>query len=686
MKTARAKRPHGGVGKTSDRGFTAVELVVGMVVVAILGTGAAVGISSVIANGHDATAKQQLQAIAAAETHADVDEGRYVPVSDLVTAHGLGADAGTAAVVLTDSYGSCFVSSKLSKTGKVFIATSTDTVPRELTSLVAKHGSTAKAGCANFTYTDASVTDPAASTPVLNATPLPVGYVGASFQAALNAGGPGTKFGVSGGTIPPGLMLKSSTGVIAGAPTEAGTYTFGVTLTNETATTAPVNHTIVIKNEVAAPTFYDSAMVATLDTFRPASVDISIPGAVDTTYSVDPAAPLPAGLTLNPTTGVIKGYPKTAALGSWDAITATGTVRATNAAGSSSLGVFLNLVDSTVEFKVNVPAGQSIAVSLGEANLDATILWDAAAADWDNPAKVTETSDPSIPTAAGIKTPTHTYPTAGVYTIRISGKVGSIAPSTAANNWTRFVTSIERWGETGMAATPTFNLATSLTKVAEIPKDMTSLSAMFASSNFNGDISGIDTSRVTDMSRMFNSATKFNQPLGANFDTSKATNMERMFYAALAFNQPLGAKFNTANVTNFSNVFGMTDSFNQPLGANFDTSKATNMFGMFNEALVFNQPLGAKFTTKNATSVRFMFKGAAKFNQPVYLDLSKVTNAEDTQAMFWGAFAFKQDLTGWTMGIQKNTASPTSVWGSTRYDWFAVHSGMTWEQLPRWVG
>ncbi len=60
----------------------------------------------------------------------------------------------------------------------------------------------------------------------------------------------------------------------------------------------------------------------------------------------------------------------------------------------------------------------------------------------------------------------------------------------------------------------------------------------FYRSSFNNDISGWDTSSITNMSYMFQGASAFNQPI-ENWDVSNVTNMEEMFKDARTFNQPL---------------------------------------------------------------------------------------------------------------------------------------------------
>ena len=55
---------------------------------------------------------------------------------------------------------------------------------------------------------------------------------------------------------------------------------------------------------------------------------------------------------------------------------------------------------------------------------------------------------------------------------------------------------------------------------------------------FNEDISGWDTSKVTNMGGMFYHAAAFNQPIG-QWDTRQVTTMEEMFEGATAFSQDL---------------------------------------------------------------------------------------------------------------------------------------------------
>ena len=168
---------------------------------------------------------------------------------------------------------------------------------------------------------------------------------------------------------------------------------------------------------------------------------------------------------------------------------------------------------------------------------------------------------------------------------------------------------------------------------------ITNMSRMFEGAEaFNQPIGNWDVSKVTDMSGMFWSARAFNQPIG-NWNVSKVTDMHLMFFYASAFNQPIG-NWNTSNVTNMSGMFKFTDAFNQPIG-DWDVSNVTDMSSMFHYAKAFNQPIG-NWDVSNVTDMSRMFDCAEAFNQPIgNWDVSNVT---DMHWMFKDASAFNQPI------------------------------------------
>jgi hypothetical protein len=91
--------------------------------------------------------------------------------------------------------------------------------------------------------------------PVAITTPaLPNAAPGAQYTQVVTAtGGIPPYTWTSTGTLPPGLTLSSTTGVISGIPTTAGTYTFSVMVSDSLGVFATASYTIVISTTVTQP-------------------------------------------------------------------------------------------------------------------------------------------------------------------------------------------------------------------------------------------------------------------------------------------------------------------------------------------------------------------------------------------------------------------------------------------------
>ena len=297
---------------------------------------------------------------------------------------------------------------------------------------------------------------------------------------------------------------------------------------------------------------------------------------------------------------------------------------------------------------------------------------------------------------------THTYATAGTYTVTIAGTIegwrfanagdktkiqtiesyGSLvittdqsfygcsnltstatdAPTISTNNLlatfrgcTNFNGAIGNWDVSGVTniaqmflGATSFNQNLGSWDVASV----TNISAMFQSAtSFNQDIGSWNVSSVTDMTAMFQSASSFNQDIGA-WDVSSVTSMSFMFYAASAFNQDIGSWTirNDGTAVTMADMFRLATSFNQDIGS-WDVSSVTNMNTMFREATSFNQDIGS-WNVSNVTLMRFMFVGTTSFNQDIgSWDVSSVTN---TQEMFNTATSFNQNLSSWDVSSVTN--------------------------------
>jgi surface protein len=189
---------------------------------------------------------------------------------------------------------------------------------------------------------------------------------------------------------------------------------------------------------------------------------------------------------------------------------------------------------------------------------------------------------------------------------------------------------------------------------------VTNMSTAFSSTRnpYAGiSITSWDTSSVTNMSRMFQGNSVFNQNIG-NWNTRNVTDMSSMFERNSAFNQDIG-NWNTSNVTNMSSMFERNNAFNQDIG-NWNTSNVTNMGGMFRYNSAFNKNIG-NWNTSNVTDMSYMFSGSngtnnifiSAFNQDIgNWNTSNVTNMS---SMFEYNIAFNQNIGNW------NTSNVTNM-------------------------
>ena len=147
---------------------------------------------------------------------------------------------------------------------------------------------------------------------VIGTSSLPGGVTGSAYSSALSASGGTTPYlwAVSAGALPAGLTLNATTGVISGTPTNTGTANFTVTVVDSGIPQQTASAALVIK--VVAPLvvtslslpdgFVGSAYSATLSASG---------GSTPYTWAIVSGS-LPAGLTLNSSTGVISGTPSSA--------------------------------------------------------------------------------------------------------------------------------------------------------------------------------------------------------------------------------------------------------------------------------------------------------------------------------------------------------------------------------------
>lgn len=189
-------------------------------------------------------------------------------------------------------------------------------------------GGTSAAATITFNITNVPV-------PVLTGDLTITGVANSSLTYTFIATNTPTSYTLASGSLPPGMSLNNpSFGVLGFLPNTAGIYSFTITATNAGGTSAPAMFTVTI----TAPPPVVSAGSPTGTTGSAFSYTISATNS-PTSYAVATGT-LPAGLTLNTTTGVISGTPTVAGASSV-------TVTATNPGGTSAA--------ATISFTITGP-------------------------------------------------------------------------------------------------------------------------------------------------------------------------------------------------------------------------------------------------------------------------------------------------------------------------------------------
>jgi hypothetical protein len=154
-------------------------------------------------------------------------------------------------------------------------------------------------------------------------------------------------FVTTGGTLPPGVSLSSS-GVLSGTPTTAGSYSFDVKATEKAGTSSTQSYTVVIQPAVAIVTTALPTWTAGLAF----SQTIVASGGTGTLTLSKTAGTLPAGLTLS-SGGVLAGTPTTAG-------TYTFTVTATDTVGASKSQAYTVTINPALTFATGSLHGATV--------------------------------------------------------------------------------------------------------------------------------------------------------------------------------------------------------------------------------------------------------------------------------------------------------------------------------------
>lgn len=150
------------------------------------------------------------------------------------------------------------------------------------------------------------------------------------------------------------------------------------------------------------------------------------------------------------------------------------------------------------------------------------------------------------------------------------------------------------------------------------------------------ELADIDTSKITDMSHLFEPTLRGGEQARFFFDgietwdVSNVTDMSYMFCYARNFNENINS-WNVSSVRNMRGMFQFASSFNQPLDR-WDVSSVENMSSMFYDAAAFAQNLDT-WDVSRVRTMRFMFMYARYFrDKPAW----NTENVEDVAGMYYG--------------------------------------------------
>ena len=165
--------------------------------------------------------------------------------------------------------------------------------------------------------------------------------------------------------------------------------------------------------------------------------------------------------------------------------------------------------------------------------------------------------------------------------------------------------------------------------------EVTDMSRMFAgcSALRSLDVSRFDTSQVTGMSSMFSGCASLTELDLYFFDTAKVTDMHAMFSGCATLSALNLAHFDTAKVTNMGEMFADCSALVDLDISRFDTAQVKDMHAMFSGCATLSALNLAHFDTAQVRDMHAMFSGCAKLStlNLAHFDTAQVT---DMHAMF----------------------------------------------------
>ena len=135
------------------------------------------------------------------------------------------------------------------------------------------------------------------------------------------------------------------------------------------------------------------------------------------------------------------------------------------------------------------------------------------------------------------------------------------------------------------------------------------------------NVSNLNTSEVTTFSSMFNGCSSLTSLDVSKLNSSKVTDMSSMFYGCSKLTSLTLTNLNTAQVTTMANMFRGCSSLTSINVSGFDTRSVKSMLSMFQGCSKLKTINLSKFNTQNVVSTSSMFEGCSALTK---LDISYV--------------------------------------------------------------
>lgn len=239
-----------------------------------------------------------------------------------------------------------------------------------------------------------------------------------------------------------------------------------------------------------------------------------------------------------------------------------------------------------------------------------------------------------------------------LYEISIGSENGSVEANTNGNGMFAYLDNVSTLDLSGLdtsnmtSMSRMFLNSKSLTNIDVSGFDTSKVISMYemfrgCSSLANIDVSSFNTGAVTDMQRMFcNCFLLINLNL-SNFDTSKVVNMYEMFFGCNSLTNLDITNFNTSNLVNMSEMFFDCSSLISLDLSSFNTSNVTNMARIFRGCKLLTNLDISNFDTSKVTNMSGMFNGCGSLTN---LDLSNfnTSNVTDMSNMFYNSGSLRK--------------------------------------------